>query len=248
METDNIVFSPLGRYAIQVSRKEEQPDEKLLGWLIAVKGNIEKNKCKEIVEVVITYNTLLIKYVDLIKNFDKEVSDLQSLIASLQPSVRRRKWLFYLPVCYDQSFGVDIADIAAETKVDPLMIPKLHSTPLYRVCFLGFLPGFPYLGGLPEKLFCPRRKVPRKRIQQGAVGIGGSQTGIYPAASPGGWRIIGNCPVRIFDPAMDPPSPFSPGDRIRFTPVSLEEHRKITEKVNGGRFQLKRESYADEGN
>jgi KipI family sensor histidine kinase inhibitor len=99
----------------------------------------------------------------------------------------------------------------------------LHSTAEYRVACIGFVPGFPFLAGLPKRLATPRRDVPRKEVPPGSVGIGGAQTGIYPLRSPGGWNLIGRTPLKLFDPRKDPPTILRPGDRVRFRAITREK-------------------------
>src|SRR5207244_604936 len=113
-----------------------------------------------------------------------------------QRSVR----LVEIPVCYDPEFALDIDDVARRAAISPSEVIRLHSSAEYRVACIGFVPGFPFLAGLPKELATPRRDVPRKQIPPGSVGIGGAQTGIYPLRSPGGWNLIGRTPLRLFDP------------------------------------------------
>jgi 5-oxoprolinase (ATP-hydrolysing) subunit B len=119
-----------------------------------------------------------------------------------------------IPVYYD---GPDLADVAAHTGLSIDDVVKRHTAAEYIVFFLGFQPGFAYLGGLDESLHTPRRAEPRLEVPAGAVGIGGAQTGIYPAVSPGGWQLIGRTELKLFDPSRHPPTLMQPGDRVRFT-------------------------------
>lgn len=242
MNISDFTFTPLGSQAVLIGR-EGKMDEDRLKVLNHIKNIIEKRKHKEIIEVVNAYNSLLIKYIFPIQNFSKEISGLRNLMASGETVEKEKHWLFYLPICYDKKFGMDIEELASKNGLDPWTIPKLHSDPLYVIYFIGFLPGFPYLGGLPSALFCDRKPVPRKKVPKGAVGIGGAMTGIYPVSSPGGWHIIGNCPVQIFDPHKAPPCLFGPGDRIKFYPVSLKEHQEISAAVNTNTFQIAKKEY-----
>jgi KipI family sensor histidine kinase inhibitor len=124
-----------------------------------------------------------------------------------------------VPVRYGGEGGPDLlesADLAGLSIADFI---DAHTLPLYEVAFLGFLPGFPYLMGLPEALHLPRRSQPRLRVPEGSVGIGGAQTGIYPLESPGGWQLIGRTELRFFDATRTAPSLLLPGDRLRFVPI-----------------------------
>jgi len=132
-----------------------------------------------------------------------------------------------IPVCYDNEFGFDLDEVARRAGVDQKEVVDLHSGAEYRVHCVGFIGGFPFLGGLPAKLATPRRETPRKEIPRGSVGIGGKQTGIYPIKSPGGWNIIGRTPRRLFDPQKNPPGLLRAGDRVRFRPISREEFERL---------------------
>jgi inhibitor of KinA len=136
---------------------------------------------------------------------------------------RRRSDVREIPVCYDPAFAPDLDDVARRAQISPKEVVDLHSTAEYRVACIGFVPGFPFLAGLPKKLATPRRDVPRKEIPSGAVGIGGAQTGIYPLRSPGGWNLIGRTPLKLFDPTKSPPTLLHLGDRVRFRVITREE-------------------------
>jgi len=121
---------------------------------------------------------------------------------------------------YGGENGPDLESVAALTGHTPDEVVAIHSGAGYLVYFLGFSPGFPYLGGLPESIAAPRLETPRKRVPAGSVAIGGRQTGVYPLASPGGWRIIGRTPLHLFDAAADPPALLQMGDHVRFVPLA----------------------------
>ena len=132
-----------------------------------------------------------------------------------------------IPVCYDSEFAPDLDDVASHAQTTTKQVVDLHSTAEYRVACIGFVPGFPFLAGLPEKLATPRRDTPRKEIPPGSVGIGGAQTGIYPLRSPGGWNLIGRTPLKLFDPTKNPPTVLCPGDRVRFRAITREEFKSL---------------------
>nr|WP_269469009.1 5-oxoprolinase subunit PxpB [Leclercia tamurae] len=123
-----------------------------------------------------------------------------------------------IPVVYGTAAGPDLGEVARHAGLTEKQVVELHSSIDYVVWFLGFQPGFPYLGGLPEKLATPRRDEPRLQVPAGSVGIGGAQTGIYPLATPGGWQLIGHTPLPLFDPDRDEPVLLRPGDTVRFIP------------------------------
>jgi len=122
-----------------------------------------------------------------------------------------------VPVEYGGAFGPDLEAVAAHAKLTPQQVVERHAAGRYIVFFDGFQPGFAYMGGLDASLHTPRRKEPRVAVPAGSVGIGGEQTGIYPAASPGGWQLIGRTQLALFDPSRQPPALLLPGDRVRFT-------------------------------
>ena len=123
-----------------------------------------------------------------------------------------------IPVVYGGEAGPDLAVVAEQASLSISQVVELHSSSEYVVYFIGFQPGFPYLGGLDPRLHTPRRAEPRVSVPAGSVGIGGSQTGVYPLASPGGWQLIGQTPIALFDPLQQPPTLLRPGDTVRFVP------------------------------
>lgn len=133
---------------------------------------------------------------------------------AIEPASR----LIEIPVIYGGAQGPDLDHVAQHTGMTPRQVVECHSGIDYTVYFLGFQPGFPYLGGMPEKLSTPRRGEPRLSVPAGSVGIGGSQTGIYPLATPGGWQLIGQTSVAMFDPLREIPTLLLPGDSVRFVP------------------------------
>jgi len=134
-----------------------------------------------------------------------------------------------IPVCYGGPFGTDLDDVANFTKLSRDEIVKRHIEPVYKVCMIGFIPGFAYLGGLDPLLRIPRKPTPVK-VSPGDVGVAGVQTGIYPLETPGGWQIIGRTPLRLFDAARHQPSLLKPGDQVKFAPISFAEFKKYPGK------------------
>lgn len=129
-----------------------------------------------------------------------------------------------VPVCYDPAFGLDLEEISGKTSIPVAEIAKRHAKTPHHVLMVGFSPGQPYIGGLDPKLSVPRRATPRTRMPAGSVAIANAQTAVYPYETPGGWSIVGRTPLRVFDPARDPPSLFAPGDRVRFLPITRREY------------------------
>lgn len=132
-----------------------------------------------------------------------------------------------LPVCYEEPHAPDLGDVAAHAGLTRAQAVALHSGALYTVAFLGFAPGFPYLLGLPPRLALARLASPRPRVAAGSVAIGGPQAGIYPAPTPGGWRLVGRTPVTLFHPERAAPALLRPGDRVRFDPVDTAAFERL---------------------
>jgi inhibitor of KinA len=139
-----------------------------------------------------------------------------------------------IPVVYGGEYGPDLADVAALNHLGEDEVVAIHAAGTYLVFMLGFMPGFPYLGGLSPRIAAPRLATPRTVVPAGSVGIAGEQTGIYPTESPGGWRIIGRTPVRLFDASASPPALFAAGDLVRFRPVSLAAFDEVARAVSTG--------------
>ena len=128
-----------------------------------------------------------------------------------------------VPVCYSSATGRDLEALSEAKKMTPSDLILLHTAEEYRIHFFGFLPGFMYLNGLPKELHTPRKKIPDLAVPAGSVAIGGSQTGIYPSESPGGWHLIGRSPISLFDPTSIPPVWAKPGENLKFSPISKRE-------------------------
>ena len=222
---------------------EPEISENTLEKVLFHKNEIEDHYSKVKVEVINTYNSLLVYYDCTIENVYGEVLALKGLFQGTKITKKTIVQLYNIPVCYDAEFGLDLKLISRKKKLSLDQIIRLHTQPIYTVYFIGFLPGFLYLGGLDKKLQISRKTQPRMEVQKGAVGIGENQTGIYPKTSPGGWQIIGNSPVPIFDKNKVPPCEISAGDKVKFYQVSKSEFLKISEEINEGKFQFKKGDY-----
>ncbi len=175
---------------------------RLMGRLKAMRG---------IVNLHPAYASVLVDFDPLRTNAGEMERELREAAADREPLPEPRT--VEVPVRYD---GPDLEDVARHAGITPEEVVRLHSGAEYAVYFLGFSPGFPYLGGMPEAIATPRLATPRRRVPAGSVAIGGSQTGIYPVASPGGWRIIGHTPLALFRADREPPALLAMGDRVRF--------------------------------
>ncbi|MFB3905437.1 MAG: 5-oxoprolinase subunit PxpB [Acidobacteriota bacterium] len=178
-----------------------------------------------VIETVPTFRSLLVWYDPLLIGFDELVGRIQT-IKSTPPEVWRAKPPLIIPTVYGGEFGPDIDFVARHNRISVDEVIALHVSASYVVYMIGFTPGFPYLGGLPKTLATPRLHVPRTLVPAGSVGIAGEQTGVYPVESPGGWRLIGRTPLKLYDPAREDPVLLEPGDLVRFHRIDEAEFRE----------------------
>jgi KipI family sensor histidine kinase inhibitor len=170
--------------------------------------------------VLVKFDALRFTHLEMESRFAPYLSRLNEV--SL-PEPRRRE----VPVCYGAEYGPDLPELARLHKIKEEEVVHLHSSAEYIVYFLGFVPGFAYLGGLPRELETPRLASPRKKVPAGSVAIGGNQTGVYPISTPGGWRLIGRTPISLFRPEADEKSYLSIGDRVAFVPITSERFEEL---------------------
>jgi inhibitor of KinA len=182
-----------------------------------------------LVEHVPAYTTVTIYYDPLRATYADMRGAVEQLLLAMKASTPTAARTIEIPVCYGGEFGVDLEYVAEHHRITVDEVIAIHSGETYRVHMLGFAPGFPYLGGLSERIATPRRDTPRLKVPAGSVGIAGSQTGVYPLETPGGWQIIGRTPLAPFRPAENPPTLLSPGDLVRFRPITSEEFAALCE-------------------
>jgi len=190
-----------------------------------------------IVETVPTYRSLMVHYDPLVLFGDALEDLLLTAAGRLPEQIREQVRTVEIPVRYGGEAGPDLAEVAAIAGLDQQAVVDLHAGGDYVVFMLGFMPGFPYLGGLPPGIATPRLATPRTAVPAGSVGIAGAQTGIYPSESPGGWRLIGRTPVRLFDPLQSPPALLEAGDHVRFVPVGQTDYDAIAREVEAGAYR-----------
>lgn len=165
---------------------------------------------------LLRYDTTVVTYMELSETINKLSTDEGDAVDSTATT-----WL--LPVCYDTDYALDHEHISVQTGLPFGKIVEIHTSQAYDVYMIGFQPGFGYMGIVPEEIQINRLNTPRKRVPQGAVGIAGKQTGVYPTDSPGGWVIIGQCPVLMFDPDRERSSLLRAGDQVKYQPITKEE-------------------------
>ncbi len=235
-----MTYKPYGRRAILIEWPPEI-EENILVDILNFKKMLLERDIKVIVDVINTYSSITVFYSLTIENIYNEFSVLKSIYKEGCSSKIVKKTIWKIPVCYDVTFGIDLKEMAIKNDIEMETLIHLHSKVVYTIYFIGFLPGFLYLGGLDSKLHIGRKNNPRLRVEKGAVGIGGSQTGVYPQESAGGWNIIGNSPVDFFDRKSEQPCFAIAGDLIQFVPVDLNEYHEIKKLVSYKRYKIERE-------
>ncbi|HZH69930.1 MAG TPA: 5-oxoprolinase subunit PxpB [Flavobacteriaceae bacterium] len=201
--------------------------------------HIEKHFSDEIEEVIPAYNSLLVILQDKISK-EHIVNLLKNTNLSVN-TLNKPTTTFIIPVCYKGSFAPDLNVVAESSGLSAEEVVRLHTSKVYTVFFIGFLPGFPYLGRLDNRLHTPRKATPRKNIPKGSVAIGGSQTGIYTIDSPGGWNIIGKSPLSFFKVDRSQPFLFKAGDKIAFEAIDTEEFYNISDSITAKTYCIRKE-------
>lgn len=218
-----------GDSAVVVSFREHI-DPIINAQCVALACEIRDRRLPWVRDVVESYASVTV-YLDPLVVDDETVLDtVQGLANSAVPKVGAPEPI-QLPVCYGGQYGPDIAEVSSYAQCSERDVVRRHSSVTYRVYMLGFLPGFAYLGKVDPAIAIPRRQSPRLVVHAGSVGIAGQQTGVYPSQSPGGWQIIGRCPVRLLDWSMESPFLLGSGKTVRFEPISEDEYKRMEESV-----------------
>jgi inhibitor of KinA len=225
-------IEPLGDSALIVRLSDHFDPDTSSNEVLAVVRQLEAMAIPGVIELAPAYTTIGV-FFDPARtgSFDKLTTAIDDALQTSLEQARPRAaggTVVEVPVCYDDEFAPDLNDVAQHTVLSQDEIIRRHADAIYRVACVGFTPGFPYLSGLPPELATPRRSSPRKEIPAGAVAIGGTQTGVYPRKSPGGWNIIGRTPLRLFDVKRESPALFHAGDQVRFRQISRSEFEKLS--------------------
>ena len=225
MSNFKLTYSRFGEQAILI----EWPaiiSRAILNDIIAFENAIESTIDLTAMELILGYHSIMVVYDENEVRASHLIDRLKACYQQDKNDIILNVKCWTLPVCYDDVFAVDIATLKEKSQLIHQEIVNLHSSTIYDVHFIGFLPGFLYLGGLDAALHLPRKLTPDRSIPKGAVAIGGQQTGIYPMNSPGGWHIIGNCPISLFEEDNDPPCKIKAGDQIRFKSITYKEYQE----------------------
>ena len=203
---------------------------------------VEKAALPGVLDMVPTYRSLLIFY-DPTTIATAELQDgVRQVDLALDEQSLEKPSILQIPTRYGGEHGPDLEYVAEHAELTTAEVVSIHSDTDYLVYMMGFTPGFPYLGGLSERIVTPRLETPRKRIAAGSVGIAEGQTGVYPAASPGGWRLIGRTPLKLFDPDREAPALLSAGDYVHFAPISTDdEYIDVQRRVESGEYEVVKE-------
>ena len=210
----------------------------VMGLHAAVKTEAAAGRLPGLVETVPSFRALLIHYDPLSTSRAALQPQIEALVAQNRSATALgRQWL--LPCCYDDpEFAPDLPEVAETTKLTPERVVAAHSGAEFTVFVVGFMPGFPYMGGLPKALELPRRKQPRVAVPQSSVAIALGLTGIYPWKSPGGWHLIGRTPLQVFDPRRPEPSLLAPADRVRFRRIGRQEFEALARAQADGTLEI----------
>ena len=199
---------------------------------------IEKAGIPGVVESVPAYRSLLVYFEPRQISAPEFREAICNLLQSLTSRELPKRRLIEIPITYGGEFGPDLELVASHNNLSDAEVVRLHSSARYLIYMIGFMPGFPYLGGMSPDIAMPRKTTPRLKIPAGSVGIAGNQTGIYPAESPGGWQIIGRTPLELFNPTREPTSILQAGDYLTFVSVTPEEFTIVKGSVRNGTYQL----------
>ena len=212
-------------------------NEETLSSISRLNEGIKQNPFAGLLSTIPAYTTLTLYFdpVGLMNDLSLKGSTTLNKISRYITSINVEtntdeeiyRQIINIPVCYDPTFGFDLRELSVFHQLKKEEIIEIHSSPVYTVYMIGFIPGFPYLGGLSEKLTSPRKQNPRPAIPAGSVGIAGQQTGIYPLKTPGGWQIIGRTPLKLFNVNRQQPSLLKAGDTLKFEQISLREFEQI---------------------
>ena len=232
----NVRFLASGDTALVVEFGD-RVDRELSERVLRLSGQVRASNVPGVIETLPTYRSLMVRY-------DPRVTDSMRLTASIdgllhearaapKPTTRWR-----IPACYEASHAPDLEDVARRTGLHIDDIVGIHTGTSFHVYMIGFVPGFPYMGDLPDSLCLPRREDPRVKVPAGSIAIAANMTAVYPVESPGGWHLIGATPVRLFDVRASRPALLSPGDSVRFEPITAAEFDRIREAGASGTYRV----------
>ncbi len=235
-------FLPSGDTALVVEFGD-RIDRGLSAAVIGLAEGIRVAALRGVTETVPSFRSLLVHYDPLATSVARLTEEISGLLGG-EAAVQAAGRLWRIPACHDAAFAPDLAEVAARAGLTPEAAIALHGAQRYHVYMIGFLPGFPYLGDLPEPLQLPRRENPRVKVPAGSLAIAAAMTAVYTTESPGGWHLIGRTPVLLFDARAEPPALLRPGDGVVFEPISRAEFDRIARAVENHDYALTPEALA----
>ncbi len=235
-------FLPSGDTALVVEFGEDI-DRALSAAAIGLAERIRVAGLGGVTETVPTFRSLLVHYDPLATSAARLTGQISGLMGGTVAAPASGR-LWRIAACHDTEFAPDLAEVATQAGLTPDEAIALHGAARYHVYMIGFLPGFPYLGDLPEALRLPRRETPRVKVPAGSLAIAAAMTAVYPNESPGGWHLIGRTPVPLFDARAEPPALLRPGDAVVFEPIPRGEFDRIARAVENHDYTLKPEALA----
>jgi inhibitor of KinA len=222
LEYDSPKILPCGDQAVSIEFGDSI-DPRISRKVLELFDRLRARPVPGIKDLIPSYRSLLIQVEPLILSPEDLETFLRQLLPGLGAVIFPRGRIVTIPVHYGGSFGPDLPEVAEFHGMTPSEVIALHSAVTYQVYMIGFTPGFPFLGGLDPRLHTPRKKTPREKVPAGSVGLADQQTGIYSLDSPGGWRLIGRTPVKLFDLSREEALLLRAGDRVFFQPISEKE-------------------------
>jgi KipI family sensor histidine kinase inhibitor len=222
----------------------DRVDRELSGRVLQLAAGVNASGIAGVYETVPTYRSLMVLHDPLTIDTASLIARLRTLLDAPGTAPVQTK-LWRIPACYERTHAPDLEEVAARTRLSQEEVVRLHSRTVFHVYMVGFVPGFPYMGDLPAALELARRADPRIKVPAGSVAIAARQTAIYPLESPGGWHLIGATPVRLFDQRSERPALLTPGDKVRFEPISATEFDDIRSAVEADAYTPSFESVSE---
>ena len=234
-------FLPAGDTAL-VIQFGEHADRGLSDRVLRLGERIRAAALPGLVETVPTYRSLAVHYDPTLTSAEALREAASAFLEDDTGGERRTARLWRVPACYHPRYAPDLDEVAERTGLAPEEVGALHAATTFHVYMIGFAPGLPYMGDLPEQLVLPRRVDPRVRVPAGSIAIATNMTNIYPFESPGGWHLIGATPIRLFDLSRKDPAILHPGDAVRFEPIDPDTYEALRAAVAKGEYALASES------
>ena len=239
-------FKPMGDRGVLISFEQKiSPEISLEIHQFAAKVKQKTNKA--VIEIIPAYASICVIYNPVLAAYGEIVKYCKELLEEKDNAKGSSGRVYEVPVLYNEQTGPDINFVAEHNKLSIDEVIDIHTSRPYLIYMLGFAPGFCYLGGMDERIAAPRQQVPRQKIKPGTVGIAGTQTGMYPIESPGGWQLIGVTPLKLYDPLRNPPVYYKSGDYIKYKAIDQAEFDLIAAAQQKGEYQWLSYPYKGDG-